>query len=205
MRTVGIYFCVTFVFLNALVFLNVVIAMMADTYAAMTVVRKGLYNYQIIKSAPAFKLDKYYGGLILLPQPLNIITFLLLPFYVLFKDKERLLKLNSIVYGLVYAIIAVNLSAFFIAFNLLMAPFAYLKVCLHKFNLGRSGLTSFTNFFGYVIIGLPVLLVSQVTDLWAFLKTSTRTEKVYQSDEIFVISLQSFNMFYKRLVDTEQV
>ena len=47
-----------FVFLNVLVLLNFVIAMMADTYTIMTSVRSGLYNYSIIESAPSIKPEK---------------------------------------------------------------------------------------------------------------------------------------------------
>ena len=83
----GIYFTLIYVFINLLVLLNVVIAMMADTYALMTSVRKGLYNYNIIKTAPAYKLDKYYGGLVLLSAPFSIISFFLIPFYCCIKDK----------------------------------------------------------------------------------------------------------------------
>lgn len=35
-REIGVYFVMSFVFLNVLILINVVIAMMADTYAAMT-------------------------------------------------------------------------------------------------------------------------------------------------------------------------
>ena len=48
-RKVGIYFVLIFVLMNLLVFINVVIAMMADTYVLMTSVKKGVYNYNIIK------------------------------------------------------------------------------------------------------------------------------------------------------------
>ena len=86
-KMIGIYSVLFFVFLNVLVLLNFVIAMMADTYAMMTSVRNGLYNYSIIKSAPSFKPEKQYGGLILTP-PFCLISFLALPLYILIKDKR---------------------------------------------------------------------------------------------------------------------
>lgn len=54
MYWLGVYNTLTFVFINILVLINVVIAMMTDTYALMTSVRKGLYNYNIIKATPSY-------------------------------------------------------------------------------------------------------------------------------------------------------
>ena len=45
LRQVGIWMVLVFVFINVLILLNVVIAMMADTYALMSSMRKGVYNY----------------------------------------------------------------------------------------------------------------------------------------------------------------
>ena len=171
-RQVGIWFVLLFVFLNILVLLNVVVAMMADTYALMTTQRKGLYNYNIVKSQSVLKLDKYYGGLILLPYPFCVITFLLLPIYLLVSDKETLLAFNKGVYRVFYTFFSLLIGAVFLALNLAMMPFAYLKTVLMKLILVKNGGISICDAVFYIIIGLPVLLISQVTDLWEFLKTS---------------------------------
>ena len=179
MHDIGVYFVLIFVFLNVLLFLNVVIAMMADTYAMMTSMRKGIYNFNIIKSASVYKLDKYYGGIILLNTPLSVFSFLLLPYYALVKDKKRLETFNSRVYCSVYAIFVVFLAAIFLALNLIMMPFAFIKTCVHKINLARMGIIPWCQPLVYFISGLPLLLISQVTDLWAFLKASACPDKKY--------------------------
>ena len=56
----------------------------------MTNVRKGIYNYNIIATAPSYKLNKHYGGIIALNPPLSLICLFLVPFYVCIKDKETL-------------------------------------------------------------------------------------------------------------------
>ena len=53
------------------------------------------------------------------------------------------------------------------------------------------------------MIGPLLLLASQLTDLWAFLKTSTSTNKKYFSDDIFVIDSNYFVLFYKMLVKVD--
>ena len=127
-KLIGVYSVLFFVFLNVLVLLNFVIAMMADTYAMMTSVRNGLYNYSIIKSAPSFKPEKQYGGLILTP-PFCLISFLVLPLYILIKDKRKLNSLNNGLYLIYYSLLSVPMSAVFLALNLLFLPFAYTKTC----------------------------------------------------------------------------
>ena len=59
-----------------------VIAMMADTYAVMSEIRKGLYNYQIMRIYPTFKMNKYFGGMIAVSPPLNIVCVFLAPLFI---------------------------------------------------------------------------------------------------------------------------
>ena len=182
MRDFGVYFVLTFNFLNVLILLNVVIALMADTYSLMTGVRKGLYNYSIVKTVPAYKLDNYYGGMVFLMYPFNIITFFLMPYWICVKDRKKLKAFNDGVYGVAYFFVTIIISAVFIAFNLVMLPFAYLKTCVHKVNLLRQNKIQCSACFGYFLLGLPLLLISQVTDLWSFIVQSNNRRKIYQSD-----------------------
>lgn len=179
LREIGIYFVLTFIFLNLLILLNFVIAMMADTYSLMTSVRKGLYNYNIIHAAPAYKLDKYYGGLILMMPPFCMITFILLPVYVFRKDRQHLAAFNKKVYQAAYFFIALVIGLVFFAVNLLLMPFAYLKTCWHKLNLVRHSIIPFCKGLSYILYGLPLMLIAQITDLWEFLKVNSETRKRY--------------------------
>ena len=51
---IGKYFVLSFVFLNLVILVNVVIAMMAETYGVMTELRLGIYSHSVIKTAPAY-------------------------------------------------------------------------------------------------------------------------------------------------------
>ena len=107
MRDFAVYFVLTFNFLNVLILLNVVIALMADTYSLMSGVRKGLYNYSIVRSVPAYKLDNYYGGLALFMIPFCIIPFFLMPYYICVKDRLRLKAFNDRLYDFAYFIVTI--------------------------------------------------------------------------------------------------
>lgn len=150
----------TFVLINLLILVNVVIAMMADTYALMTSVRKGVYNYNIIQTAAAYKIDKYYGGLVIWMPPFCAITFLLLPFYIGIKDREKLRVFNEWVLRSSYMIILAFLCAGHVVVNLILSPFAYLKNIWHKVNLVRKQVIDFSAVIVYILIGLPILLLA---------------------------------------------
>ena len=49
-QTFGIYYHLSFVMINMLIIINVVIAIMTDTYATMMEQREGLYNAKIIEN-----------------------------------------------------------------------------------------------------------------------------------------------------------
>ena len=184
----GIIFILVFVFLNLLILLNILIAMMADTYSLMTSVRKGLYNGNIIRAIPAYKTNKYYGGLLILIPPFSILSFLLLPFYLCIKDKNKLKFLTNTVFMTLYTTVAFFLSLIYIISNLIMTPFAYLKTLAHKINLLRMKRINCGDCMSYVLLGLPILFVAQFTDLVTFWKVSFSTRKRYQSDEVHVIT-----------------
>ena len=184
----GIIFILIFVFLNLLILLNILIAMMADTYSLMTSVRKGLYNGNIIRAVPAYKTNKVYGGLLILIPPFSILSFLLLPFYLLIKDHEKLKFLTNTVFMTLYTVVAFFLSIYYIICNAIMMPFAYLKTIVHKLNLLRMKKVSCADCLFYVLIGLPLLLVAQLTDLVTFLRVSFASRKRYQSDEVHTIT-----------------
>ena len=79
---------ISFLFSNMILLLNMVVAMMTDTYAEMSMYKKGIYNYQIMKILPQYKVNQNYGGLIAWTHPLNLISVPLIPYY-LYKRKDK--------------------------------------------------------------------------------------------------------------------
>ena len=185
----GVVFVVFFIFLNLLILVNVLIAMMADTYALMSSQRKGLFNYGVIRAVPAYKLNKIYGGLLINIFPFSVITFFFMPFYIVIKDVATATKLTRFLTLAFYTFVILFLSIVYIAFNLILLPFAYLKAVFHKIVLLTKKRVTIGNFLFYLLLGLPLLIVSQATDYYTFLLVSYSTRKRYQSDEVFVISL----------------
>ena len=185
-----------------IILINVVVAMMADTYGIMTPLRLGIYSHAVIKTAPAYAPNKFYGPLALLPPPFCAISFLTLPFYLCVKDKARLEKFTKRFNMGFYFFVSIIISLVFVAINLVLLPFAYLKTIWHKITLAHAKIISVYDVISYVVFGLFSGLIVQVPDLWAFLKTSWRQKKAL-NDATFVLDRDMFNTFYKIVVEKQ--
>ena len=75
------------VIVNAIVLLNFIIAILADTYSKLMSTSLGLYYDGIIQSIPSYAYDDRYGGLIIGVPPFSVLAVFLLPIYLLVKDE----------------------------------------------------------------------------------------------------------------------
>ena len=192
LHKLGIYFVLVFVFINLVILINVVVAMMSDTYGVMSSVKLGQYSHSVIKTAPAYKPDKHYGALAFTPAPFAVISFLTIPYYLCVKDKARLEKFTMSFNMTFYFFFSILTSTIFLAFNLILLPFAYLKTCVHKIYLARAKIINETDVLSFVLLGLFKGIAAQVTDLWAFLKISWSMKKQKRTDKTFVINRSTF-------------
>ena len=93
---------------------------------------------------------------------------------------------------------------FFIAFNMIMVPFAYLKTCFHKIRLAYQRFIPITEPLVYILLGLLMGVLNTLPDFWQFLKCSWILSKPKRVQETFVISRDAFDMFYKIVSDLEK-
>ena len=80
-NTFPVIFHCTSVVINMILMLNLVIAILSETYARLASQRLGLYYDGLIASLPAYQYDPRWGILILVPPPFNIFT---VPFILVF-------------------------------------------------------------------------------------------------------------------------
>ena len=69
-----------------LVIMNLLIAIMSDTYAKFNDLRTGLYFRGMIRAIPGYKYDSRYGCLVTAVPPLNILLLPLIPFFMIMKN-----------------------------------------------------------------------------------------------------------------------
>lgn len=65
--------------------------------------------------------------------PFNLLAWLLYPCYASIKDKERLERFNQRVCKVVYFPFGFLFTILFFTADLILVPFAYIKVVVHKF------------------------------------------------------------------------
>ena len=83
---VGKIFVVVSLIINAVVLLNFIIAILADTYSNLAGSRLGLYYDGLISKINIYEDDKFYGGLIVGIPPFNVLAILVAPVYIYVKD-----------------------------------------------------------------------------------------------------------------------
>ena len=154
-----------------LLLLNLVIAIMSDTYSRYAALKLGLYSQGIIEAIPSYKNDKRYGGLIVMIPPFNIISFFLLPFFHC-KARHKLESFNSKVCKTVYLPFGSAFTLVFFSLCVILTPLAWIKIVFHKFLLAkRTGYCLYAlHGILYIFFGLPILLITAMTDSYWFFK-----------------------------------
>ena len=115
--------------------INFIIAILADTYAKLSNQSLGLYYDGLISRIPIYEDDVLYGGLIVGILPFNLLALPMIPFYLLVKDENKLRYINDIFTKFMFAPVALISTIVFLAFSLILLPFAYLIAIAKKVKL----------------------------------------------------------------------
>ena len=137
-KYVGEAYVALAVLINSIVFLNFIIAILADTYSNLTSSSLGLYYDGIISRIPVYEDDSRYGGLIVGIPPFNLLALPMIPLYMFVKNENVLRRINDIFTKVIFIPIAILITVFFIAINAMLLPLAYIAAVFKKFKLLRS-------------------------------------------------------------------
>lgn len=81
----GLHILVLFV--NLILIINLLIAIMSDTYARMSDLKSGLYWAYVIKEMPKYKYDAHHGLLVMIPFCFSWVGLILLPVLLCIKNR----------------------------------------------------------------------------------------------------------------------
>ena len=163
--------------------MNFIIAILSDTYSKLSTQSLGIYYDGIISRIPVYEYDARYGGLIMGTPPMNVLAVPLLPVYFFVKNQDTLISLNDKFTRVQYLPLAIIFTAIFAVLNLCIVPFAYLSALIKKVNLAlnrqerlQSELSKhtevdnpFSDFGLFLLLGLPMLVVSALLDTLYFM------------------------------------
>ena len=158
----GIFMHVAVLFLNMILLLNLLIAIMSDEYAALSNVRVGLYWGSVINEMPKYVYNKKYGSLTMFPFIYSWLSLIVMPFLICISDSSTLQKINHVAYIIVYAPISLVILLVFMCVNLILLPFAYLMTVVHKVILLRRYRSKyqFQALLSFLTLGIPLLIAS---------------------------------------------
>jgi len=139
----------------------------------------------------------------MLPFILSVIGFVCIPFFYLSKNLRLIKQINDGANKFVFSIYSVLLLAVFMAVNLALVPFAYVKTLIHKVSLYKHyrGADQLKNVVVFTLFGLLLLLGSQVTDVYYFLRHTFKSRQQKQQERLFehTISLADFQLFVSKI------
>ena len=117
-------FLMIFLFLNLVIMLNLIVAIMVSTYQKFESNSHGYFYTMILGIIPSLEFNESYGAIFCATQPLDLLfLFVALPFFVV-PDKRKP-TYNRIASTVLYLPIAFGLTLFFVVTNTLLFPIAY--------------------------------------------------------------------------------
>jgi hypothetical protein len=114
---------------------NLIIAILSETYQRLSIQKLGLYYDGVIEVIPAYKYKKFYGALIAACPPFNLLVLPFLPFFALTNKKTKVRRLNNALVKVIFFPFALIYATLFSLINILMWPLAYVVTIYRKAKL----------------------------------------------------------------------
>lgn len=129
----GSLFHLIVIMLNLVLLINLVIAILFETFERFDAQKLGLYYDGVIEVIPAYKYKKCYGALIAACPPFNLLVLPFLPFFIMTKQKSKVRRVNNLLVKIIFFPFSLIYATFFSLGNFLMIPFAYCYTSYKKF------------------------------------------------------------------------
>lgn len=172
----NIYTMIIVICFNILI-LNLIIAILANTYNMFDHRSKGLYLSKILNARDELQFNLHYGSMLLTMTPLNIVVIPFVPYALFFQPSA---KLNNLLMIAQYSVLINVFFVFFLTGSILMLPFAFFKGLYVKINLAMRSVKkadrvkNWTKLFFFFFLGVPILIINLFTDFFYFWKNNFR-------------------------------
>lgn len=128
----GEIYMIIFLLFNVVLILNLLIAILASTYAILEAKKLVIYINEILKLRPMMEYNSNCSSLVASFAPLNIISLLFSPFFFI---KKKTKVLNNVNFCTEYIPVMLVISVFYILVNILLLPFVWLKSVFIKLQM----------------------------------------------------------------------
>ena len=171
-KWMGIIYLLIFLMINLILMLNLVIAILANTYSAYDVISSGLYYGVLIDMFTIAEWDSKWGSLVCAQTPFNVFLPLAMPVLAITErtNPDNLETINNRIAMMLYMPTALSVTIVFTVSNTVIAPFAYIwKIfMLADDAVKQTSLTNFVqkvcNILQFMTVGILVLIISILVD-----------------------------------------
>ena len=112
------------VIIFTILILNLIIAILSNTYNIFDPYSNALYLSKILASRDLLMYDAHYGSYLQAMSPVNLFTLPLVPFGIFMEPST---KLNQTVMSTQYILLMTIMFMYFFIISSILLPFAYLK------------------------------------------------------------------------------
>ena len=203
-KLTGDIYLMTFLMLTAILFLNLLVAILTSVYSNLETKKFVLYISEILKFRSSQDYDKRASGLTSSPPPWNLLSLLMSPFYF---TKVNQVKLNTFVLHVCYIPVLLITTLIFIAFNFFILPFAFLKGTAIKVQFifyRKSNQRLYRRILSllvFITLGVFILFLNLCVDLAFFFKHMYQSKIKYKSEKSKSkqISISSFEIIERKV------
>lgn len=128
-RNAGKAYLMLSIVIFTILILNLIIAILSNTYNIFDPKSNGLYLSKILATRDELQHDENYSAFIAAMSPLNVIILPFVPIFIFFKPNPNV---NTIILKSQYFLLLMILFFFFNIISILLLPFAYLKSLIYK-------------------------------------------------------------------------
>lgn len=175
----GDFYVIIIVITFNILILNLIIAILSNTYNMFDTKSTGLYLSKILNSRDEMTYDENYGAFLLTMTPLNIVTLPFVP-YALFKKPSK--EMNTMITVLQYSFLIVIIYLMFLVGSIIMTPFAFLKSLSVKIQDvlsvkadPKEQIKKGMMLFVFLAVGLPILVLNLLADFYYFWMNNFRS------------------------------
>lgn len=174
----GDVFTMAIVITFNILILNLIIAILSNTYNMFDTKSTGLYLSKILNARDDMTFDENYGAFLLAMTPMNVVV---LPFVPIALFSKPSTKMNTFITILQYSVFIVIIYAVFMIGSVILIPFAYLKTLLIKLQGFFKAVTLKEKIvegsicLGYIVTGMPLMFINIFSDFYYFWANNFRT------------------------------
>jgi len=178
MRLLGQLLTITAVVLFNILLLNLIIAILANTYSIFDARSSGLYLAKILSSRDELNYDQSFGAFLFSIPVINLIQVPVLPIAMSFRyGNEVLMKINNYLLIAQYTLFMIILFLAFIVVSFVMIPMAWIVGIGDKMatlSSLKTGHQKLLNVWLFIPFGPIILVMDVIADLYYFWQNNYR-------------------------------